>query len=352
MDKINGIESARPINFEEFDTKIKIDNILGIKTDINPDDFKIDYDINKEETYKYIDKNYDIIDSKIKSIEKTIVYFTRINKDLQIRIRYFNMEMDETKMKETVDKFLIIEETNQLEIEKIDGFDEKFKIPVLPEEDTKVILKGKIHDLIDNDYYGDAQFVENVFKQKTDLYQMGGLSQKNGYEKYIEVSIRYNKLIKERQIINELRKTVDEYNLIYIQHYYYQLYILQNINKFHNNQREIYKFISKSSVENFFKILDRINDIILTPDKLFTEIESRQRTVHMIFFYRYYIVIKILFNFFKSVKTLWENKNINPNYKINVLAHDNQDIQKYLIIFNLFYPILAKYGLLFIKSKL
>jgi hypothetical protein len=352
MDKIKIIEPAKPINFEEFDTKIKIDNILGIKSDINPDDFKIDYDINKEETYKYIDKNYNIIDSKIASIEKELVYFARINKDLQIRIRYFNMEMDETKIKKMVDQFLIIQETNQLEIEKVDGFDEKFKIPVLPEEDTKVILKGKVHDLTDNDYYGDAQFIENVFKQKTDLYQMGGLSQKNGYEKYIEVSLRYNKLIKERQIINELRKTIDEYNLIYIQNYYYQLYILQNINKFHKNKREIYKFISKSSVLDFLEILDRINDIISTPDKLFTEIESRQRTVHMIFFYRYYIVIKILFNFLKSVKTLWDDKNINPNYKINVLIHDNQVIQKYLIIFNLFYPIIAKYGLLFIKSKL
>jgi len=69
-------------------------------------------------------------------------------------------------------------------------------------------------------------------------------------------------------------------------------------------------------------------------------------------YFKYFIIIKILFVFFNSIKNKWaSNSSIPDNFKISIFHYEItsssnigiKEISKYFLLFNLVYPILDRF---------
>jgi hypothetical protein len=371
------IEKLTPINlgsnifdFTERKEQIDIKNIL----DLNPEtsSSSLDLDVNLYEnklivSQEYIDKNYDIIHSKVISIMKEFDILEKILVNIQARISYLKLEFNTAKIKDITKKLIVIEENDEDEFEIIDGLDTFITIPKISFENKFIIVEDRKYPLNSDPMYTQPEFVETIYNQLggTIYNQLGGTiyNQLGGtMNKYFHVAMKYNEILKRRTVIIKIKRTIEEYNILYIQFYYYQFFLLHNVNKFYTNSVEtkgklpIYKSLTYNTVEQFWKILYRLNEVINDPTTLFTNINSRERTVHSIFYFRYYIIIKILFEFFRTIKETWD-KNKDRKYKVNLFKYDiseeNQEIKdltKCIVIFNVSYPIFVNYGNTFMRK--
>jgi hypothetical protein len=76
------------------------------------------------------------------------------------------------------------------------------------------------------------------------------------------------------------------------------------------------------------------NEIISNPEKYILK-----SNVYANLYFKYFIIIKIVWIFLNAIKNKW----VSPeNYKISVFNNTNNEIAKYFLLFNLFYPILDR----------
>lgn len=337
---INSIEKMKPdtdiYNFKERIESINLENINNLTPDSNSS-LELDASIYENKlniTNDYMFQNFNYTKEFINSIENELTYIEKIVKDLKVRITYFKNEMNPIKIKEEVTKFIKIEKIDILEFETVTGLDHDVKFNEAHLIDKEITIKNNKYSMSN----------EEIFTNENFLIQSGSGKNLNDF---FDIAMKYNELLKKRKIIIELKQVVEEYNLIYIQYYYYQLFIIKNINRF-KGENQIYQILNKQSLLTYWNILNKLNDIISKPEDIFSDINSRQRNVHSIFFFRYYHVIKILFVFFNNMKEIWEKNNYDETYKINL--YDSKEIAKYIIIFNFSYKILLKYKNEFLQT--
>lgn len=370
LDSINKLD----ISIKDIGKILYLDKGKFSNLDIN----SLPFDNNLKISQNFIDKNYDIINEKIKRILKQFEIIDQLIKNIEVRILYFKSEFSDIKIKNIVKDLIVITKDDENEFEEIDGFNELIKIPKSSFENKFIIIDNKKYSLDDDPIYTQPEFVELIKEQTGENIkeQTAG-----SMDKYLDIAIKYNEIIRKRDMINKLKKTVEEYNIIYIQYYYYQFYLLTNINNFYTGNLEtkgklpIYKNLSYKSVETYWKILSELNKIIDEPNKIFSNINSRERTVQSVFYFRYFIIIKILFQFFNTIKEIWDKKELDKTYKAKLFSdkYDRQlnlekvqvvgklgeevkklqeikDFTKYILIFNLSYSVLLSYSNSFMRK--
>jgi len=337
---INSIEKIKPdtdiYNFKERIESINLENINNLTPNSNSS-LELDASIYENKlkiTDDYMVQNFNYKKEFINRIENELIYIEKIVKDLKVRITYFKNEMNPNKIKAEVTRFIKIEKIDIPEFETVTGLNNNLKFNEIHLIDKEITIKNNKYSMSNEEIFTNEEF----------LIQSGSGEILNDY---FNVAMKYNELLKKRKIIIELKQVIEEYNLIYIQYYYYQLFIIKNINRF-KGENKIYQILNKNSLLTYTNILNKLNDIILKPEDIFSDINSRQRNVHSIFFFRYYHVIKILFVFFNTIKEVWEKNNYNETYKINL--YDSKELAKYIIIFNFSYKILLKYKDQFLQT--
>jgi hypothetical protein len=367
-------------SFEERKDTINLNKLKELKLDYLLKDIQANpqvYEAQMKSSNDYLQGNYAKIVEDIKSIKKTIAFakyfIEKINKQLIILKQEFIIP----DLKTNVDKYVIIEKLEDFpEKEEYTGFDEPIPIQKANLTNKNINITNFEVPMDDTDDYFSPAFIDSIFlkvgggssqikkgssqiKKRTLQIQRGPLQiQKGGtLEDLMNISVEYSRLLNERHLLYKLKDLFGEYNVLYIQNYFYQLFILKNINKFSNNRKDtIYQAINKKTFNEFLQILEVLNKIIENPDDIFItnpmvkivkDINSRRKTVHGIFYFKYYIVIKILYQFFKfiSEKPWPEDAMINVfHHEINEASDIGlKNISKYLLLFNLVYPILLRY---------
>ena len=363
-------------SFKEREDIINLNKLKALKLDYLLKDIQTNpqvYEAQMKSSNDYLQGNYTKILEDIKSIKKTIAFakyfIEKINKQLIILKQEFIIP----DLKTYVDKYVIIEKLENFpEKEEYTGFDEPISIKKANLTNKKINITNFEIPMDDTDDYFSPDFIDSIFlkvgggsiyKKKIQRealqIQRGALQIQRGgtLEDLMNISVEYSKLLNERHLLYKLKDLFGEYNVSYIQNYFYQLFILKNINRFSNKHKyPIYQAINKKTFNEFLQILEVLNTIIQKPDDIFvsnpivkivSDINSRRKTVHAIFYFKYYIVIKILYQFFKfiSEKPWPEDAMINVFYhEINEASDIGlKNISKYLLLFNLVYPILLKY---------
>lgn len=402
MDKIAQIEiKLSDIKFNEREEKINLNRfqefknpLEGINTFTERKDIvnlnklkelKLDYllkDINTNpQVYEaqmkssndYLQGNYEKMVGNITSIKKTIAFAKYFIEKINKQIIILKQEFIIPDLKTNVDTYVIIEKLEDFpEKEEYTGFDEPIPIKKANLTNKNINITNFEVPMDDTDDYFSPDFIDSIFlkvgggsttrslqNQKIPLQNQKG----GNLEDLMNISVEYSKLLNERHLLYKLKDLFGEYNVLYIQNYFYQLFILKNINKFSNKYKyPIYQAINKKTFNDFLQILDVLNKIIEKPDDIFIaanpmaanpmvkvakDINSRRKTVHSIFYFKYYIVIKILYQFFKfiSEKPWPESDMINVfHHEINEASDIGlKNVSKYFLLFNLVYPILLKY---------
>lgn len=339
----SNMEEIKDKPIEQFEVNLdkikRLDTSIFLKEiDLDKDRFQKEISIPK----KFIDDNYEIIKLRMESVNQELVQIQKIVDLLEDRIEYYEVEMNLKKISENAQNHVSIEELNVPEIEDVDGFNKK--IPIVKTDLSNKEIKMDKFNILQEDleeYYNEA------FIDKIRIQQTGGT-----VSKYVEISIEYAKLLRRRNLLFKFRETIDKYNVLYIQTYYYQLFVLKNINKFAEKSKQpIYQIINKPTFLNFLTILNQLNTVINNPKEIFNDINSRRGTIHSIFYFRYFIVIKKLTLFFTGIKNLWDEKQYPDTFSINVFSNEikpdsSQEIKDVAInflLFNLIYPVLLKY---------
>jgi len=341
-------------DYTERKEKVDLKNILDLNPETSSSDINFDVKIYENKlrlSQEYVDKNYDKINAKIEKIVKEFDLLEQILTNIEARISYFKLEFNTKKIKDLIE-LIVIEDIEENDLEPIDGLDELIDIPKVSFTNKSIMVNNRKYPLDSDPIYTQPEFIETLYNQTA-----------GNMDKYFYIAMKYNEILKRKGIIYKLKKAIEEYNVLYIQYYYYQFYMLNNVNKFYsglpNNggKLPIYQNLNYKTVESFWKILYRLNEVISEPISIFSDINSRERTVHSIFYFRYFIIIKILFEFFNSIKELWDKKNIDKNYKVNLFKYDlsknNQqmkDLTRCIVIFNLSYNIFLNYGQVFMKK--
>jgi predicted DNA-binding protein YlxM (UPF0122 family) len=337
------MEDIKDKPIEQFEVNLdkikRLDTSIFLKEiDLDKDRFQREISIPK----KFIDDNYEIIKLRMESVNQELVQIQKIVDLLEDRIEFYEVEMNLKKISENAQNHVSIEELNVPEIEDVDGFNKKIPI-VKTDLSNKEIRIDKFNILQEDleEYYNEA------FIDKIRIQQRGGT-----VSKYVEISIEYAKLLRKRNLLFKFRETIDKYNILYIQTYYYQLFALKNINKFAEKSKQpIYQIIKKPTFLNFLTILNQLNTVINNPKEIFNDINSRRGTIHSIFYFRYFIVIKKLTLFFTGIKNLWDEKQYPDTFSINVFSNEIKpdsskeikDVAINFLLFNLIYPVLLKY---------
>ena len=279
-------------------------------------------------------------DEGIKKLKNQIDILKKLNNLLKKGIQYYSEDIiSEDKIKEYASNVKFIETENN-DKDTISGFNEVIQFKESMAIDKEVIFRDKGIKMVDNDEYFSEVFIDKI-------YMVGG----GLMDEYLNKTSEYSKLLKDRNIVNEFKETVNEYNIVYLQSYYYKLFILKNINKFSGSQEHtIYQFINKDNLIKYQQILFQIDKYISDPEnEIFNNINSRAATVNSIFYFRYFIIVKNLLSFFNNILIRWNIEKIPDSYKIDIFNEENpstlpkKEVVKYFLLFNLIYKILDKY---------
>jgi len=302
------------INFKEKKERVNLNPIQNLNPNEMLEDINLDnsfYTNKMKKSELFITSNM-TSEEKVQKLKRQVEILKKLDTLLKNGIIYYRKDIvsDEIIKKYVTHVKFIKTETKEKEL--VSGFDEPiiFKEPILPDKD--VIINNRKIKIEDSEEYFSEEFISNIYRKKQ---EGGGLM-----VQYLETTAEYSKLLKDRNIVNEFKNTVNEYNIIYIQSYYYKLFILKNINRFAKDHSNIiYQYINKETLIHYQKILNKINKYISNPeDEIFTDINSRAATVHAIFYFRYYIIIKKLVPFFNNILEKWIQDNIPDTYKIDV----------------------------------
>jgi hypothetical protein len=268
-----------------------------------PDKSHLDFSIKKitDPDNTEIEKKILVIKSELKELTKLLakIKLSRLTLTNYTTDKYLN------DIKNNVNKYVIIEASEYSE-------------------------KVQISNLAGNSYYKEADKLNyhnfTLHNDENDFTQLGGFA-----NVYINSTTEYLNLLKDKdQLLKELKESIDKNNLDYIHYYYFQLFILKKINKV----TEIYQFITKPTLLQYCEKLDKLNEIISNPEKYILK-----SNVYANLYFKYFIIIKIVCVFFNAIKNKW---TFPENYKISVFNNTNNEIAKYFLLFNLFYPVLNR----------
>lgn len=336
---INPINNINPnldnIKFEKRNDKIKLDSIEKIDMptiQVNKKDIDDKMAINKN----FFDNNKKTIEDRIDSVNKEMAFIEDFTKGLKIKLEKFRLEFNNIKIKESLTELKFINKDIFLETIEIDGLDENLEgfIPRIYEKDSVLVLNDKNYYLESIDFNED-KFITNLVSQDQELpIQLVGGSLKD----FIILSKKYELIIIKRKIIiDDFIETINEYNVLFIQYFNYKFFLMKNMQKFYNNKRTIYQYLSYTSFKKYLKIITHLNKIISNPKKIFqTKIPIIVNNVHTLMYFKHFLIIKILFNLFNEI----DEKFIDKSSIIDIFASSNI----YFLIFNLYFKILDNYN--------
>jgi len=268
-----------------------------------PDKSHLDFSVKKitDPDNTEIEKKILVIKSELKELTKLLakIKLSRLTLTNYTTDKYLN------DIKNNVNKYIIIEASEYPE-------------------------KVQISNLAGNSYYKETEKLNyhnfTLHNDENDFTQLGGFA-----NVYINSTTEYLNLLKDKdQLLKELKESIDKNNLDYIHYYYFQLFILKKINKV----TEIYQFITKPTLLQYCEKLDKLNEIISNPEKYILK-----SNVYANLYFKYFIIIKIVCVFLNAIKNKW---TFPENYKISVFNNTNNEIAKYFLLFNLFYPVLNR----------
>lgn len=286
-------------DFTQKNEKIFID----LKKTFTPDKTHLDFSVKKidEPDTKEIEKNILVIREELKELTKLLakIKLSRLTLTNYTSDKYLN------DIKNNVDKYIVIDASDYPE-------------------------KVKITNLSGNSYYKETDKLNyhnfTLHNDENDFTQLGGFA-----NVYINRSTEYFNLLSEKDhLLKELKVNIDKNNLDYIHYYYFQLFILKTMNKI----TEIYQFITKPTLLQYCEKLHKLNEIISNPEKYILK-----SNVYANLYFKYFIIIKIVWVFLNAIKNKWTS---SENDKISVFNNTNNEIAKYFLLFNLFYPILNR----------
>jgi hypothetical protein len=362
--------NAETIVFKPRDEIITLENLMGINVDLKKVDFKkreesVDMssiklldDIITETNFdeddmktkmsfnaKFFDSNKQTIIDRMTKLNKAFEQIDIIKSDLLVKIEYFKLQINITKIQESIQSMKIEKGVNKEKIE-VDGLEEDLStfIPKIKDldPDSKKTLNKRNYWLETIDFDLDDKFPFDLLEEGNPKIQLGGT-----LEKFIDLSKEYEHLIsKKKTVIKDFRKVINEYNILFIQYFNYKFYILKNINKFHLSKREIYQFIKYSTMKRYLKILTHLNNVISNPRKIFeTKTPVAVNNAHMIIYFKHFLIIKQLYGLFDTINNAWEKTDKkDDSYMIDIFKNENI----YFIIFNLYYKILDNYDKTFL----
>ena len=185
-----------------------------------------------------------------------------------------------------------------------------------PSESSKNIFNGNTIKINDNEVTLD------------DNPQFGG-----NLDTYIKLSLnKYNKKTKIEFIteikikIKELENKINEFNILYIQYNYYQLFIIKKIKYLINlPKHNIFLNISVGTIKKYYNKIEPLFEIISNKTEIFSNDKNK------IYYFKHYYIITILYYFFKYINE--KVIDINDSFIINY----EESCNMYIILFNLYY---------------
>jgi len=348
LESLTGINvNTKKIDFQKRDETVDVSSIkllddIITETNFDEDDMKAKMKFNE----KFFDNNKQTIIDRITKLTKAFQQIDVIKSELLVKIQYFKLQFNITKIQESIQSMKIEKNINKEKME-VDGLEEDLSafIPQIKDSDpiSKKTLNKRNYWLDTIDFDKDDKFPYNLLEEGKDKIKLDGYILKGGtFEKFIDLSKEYETLIsKKKEVIKNFRKIINEYNILLIQYFNYKFYILKNINKFHFGKREIYQFIKFSTMKRYLKILTHLNNVISNPRKIFeTKTPVSVNNAHMIIYFKHFLIIKQLYGLFDTINKEWEKTDKkDDSYMIDIFENENI----YFIIFNLYYKILDNY---------
>jgi hypothetical protein len=332
---LNFKERNNKVNLQTLDELIPSKMIEGInlEADSYASKMRSSDEVSRQEILKY--------EGQITKLKGLVNILKKLNTLIKNNIIYYKSDIiSDEKMDEIVTQIKFVE-IDMKETEKVDGID---LIPLKATSliDKDIFLGGKKRDIEDGDLFYSDEFIDSILQERREIKQIGGALM----NEYLDKTSEWLILMKDRNIVNEFKNTVNEYNIVYIQSYYYKLFVLKNINKFSRQENEIYQFMNKDTMQKYIKILNTINTYISNPEAQITGVlATKESTIHYYFYFKHYIIIKNLLSFFNKILQKWTNNT----YKLSIFDYDgtspiNKEIIKIFLLFNLFFKILDKYN--------
>jgi hypothetical protein len=272
-----------------------------------PDKTHLDFTVKKidDPDNKEIEKKILVIREELKELTKLLAKI----KQSKLTLTNYTSDKYLEEIKNNVKNYIIIEASD---------YPEKAKINYSPPSYYNEVDKLNYHNF-------------TLHNDENDFTQLGGF-----INIYLNSSTEYFNLLSEKDhLLKELKENIDKNNIDYIHYYYFQLFILKKMNKV----SEVYQFITKPTLLEYCIKLDKLNEIISHPEKYILK-----SNFYANLYFKYFIIIKIVWVFLNAIKNKWTNNN---NYKISVFNYNtdknnNKEIAKYFLLFNLLYPILNR----------
>jgi len=352
-----------PIEFTPRNENVKLEKLLKTKIDnysFKPEDYEKEMNTAK----LFISDNKEKIEEIIRKVDSELDQYVEITKKLSINIICYKKEFNKDKIVEAV-AIITANNVTSNEIIEVDGLDETIEpiIPKIYEKDVKLTLNKKYYYLESLDF-DDDNFINNLIEksQKLPINLTGGsnkileirLKMSGGayLEDFIQISKQYETIIRKRKnVINEFTEIINEYNILFIQHFNFKFFLLKNIEKFFQTKRKIYHYLSYESVQKYLRILTHLNKIISEPDKIFNEIIASINNIHSKMYFKHFLIIKILFNLFDEINKKWDKEKWNKTFMIDLFSYEIEKFEnipqvnlcRYILMFNFYYSTLDKY---------
>jgi len=150
---------------------------------------------------------------------------------------------------------------------------------------------------------------------------------------YINLSLnKYGKKTKLEFIteinikIKELENKINEFNILYIQYNYYQLFIIKKIQQLITlPNHKIFSNISVGTIKEYYNKIEPLFEIISNKTDIFTNATNK------IYYFKHYYIITILYYFLKYV-----NDKVYDIYDSFIINYGDSCIM-YIMLFNLYY---------------
>jgi hypothetical protein len=288
-------------------------NISSVQSDIlkpNPFNKLIRYRLDnpkafiKDDTENIDIKNQiDILTKNISQINKNISIIEQAKRDLLIPI-------NNAKEKIQLYKNTILKPIDDITINNIVNTKTNLSFSSLPNSINEIPDKNDA--LIINHPLGDYNDDGNI--------QLGGDLEELPYKSFL--SSKLKSLRETYEKINKKKTQVaNEFNILYIQFTYYQLFIINKAKQILNQEREAYIYLTYDDFTRYLKKLEYCNYFLKNPD-------LSNETIN-IWYFKHYYVIKILFEIFNVIKDIIKEDNY-----IDLFIDNFKELS---ILFNMYY---------------
>ena len=367
---ISEIKKYEPIIEDNLDKKVNIDKILGSASiDMNPSLLK--KKLSGPSPPNIVDFNNiktDITPPKPKVtlkpktiIEKPKMDINKIIIEIRNKNNFLKSQFSEIKIKDAVKNFSVAIESKEGDDEiNIGNFEGSLDTPDIKLPLNTIKIGDIDYELDDNTNYITGDFISKKYysewynKISNKIYKYQTMYGGNILESFQD----YTKIEKDYQsspLINDLKKVIREYNLLYVQFYYYQVFLIKFIqNVYYSKEYKITKFLTKELLEKYYSIITKMNTIISDPDKYINqETNESIKNINKVLYLKHYIIIKIIYYLLKYITEKWtvkkwEDTNKIQLFKEKIIGSKTQDeevlLNQYYLQLNMFIPIMNKFN--------